>query len=161
MESGNGTSFSSAMTNGLKQMKMDKYVSGNAVLGESKDSTNLDKQDYQYLSNKWNPTEMTQENYDEFLDYLQDKGIISETDKEYLDYGGETRIWPDELATVTYYPPDVTPVYGCGDGNWLSYVRFQGAIVYEPKSEHMERKVDLFKKITVIMEKIAQEREEQ
>lgn len=74
-----------AFSAAFEKVKMDRYT-GDASFAAA--GLLLSDNDYNYLSSKWNPNKMTQDEYDEFLDYLQDKGIISEEDKECAGYGG-------------------------------------------------------------------------
>lgn len=68
-----------------------QYMSS-AINGKNTKSGNgiLTDKEIKELSDKFNPEDMTQEQYDEFIDYLLDKGIIS--DKE-ASYGlGQNRV---------------------------------------------------------------------
>ena len=110
----------------------------------------LEDKDYEYLSSNWNPQNMTQKEYDEFLDFLQSKGIISEEDKKYVCYGGERL---DKGEPETWYSP-LEPVHDFADGNVLAFVRYQSSLIYDHKTTETKREVDLYKKITSIMEEM-------
>ena len=110
----------------------------------------LEDKDYEYLSSNWNPQNMTQKEYDEFLDFLQSKGIISEEDKKYVCYGGERL---DRGEPETWYSP-LEPVHDFADGNVLAFVRYQSSLIYDHKTTETKREVDLYKKITSIMEEM-------
>ena len=69
----------------------EQYMSS-AIEGKNTKNSNgrLTDEEIKELSGKFNPEDMTQEQYDEFIDYLLDKGIIS--DKE-ASYGlGQNRV---------------------------------------------------------------------
>ena len=110
----------------------------------------LEDKDYEYLSSNWNPQNMTQKEYDEFLDFLQSKGIISEEDKKYVCYGGERL---DKGEPETWYSP-LEPVHDFADGNVLAFVRYQSSLIYDHKTTDTKREIDLYKKITSIMEEM-------
>ena len=110
----------------------------------------LEDKDYEYLSSNWNPQNMTKKEYDEFLDFLQSKGIISEEDKKYVCYGGERL---DRGEPETWYSP-LEPVHDFADGNVLAFVRYQSSLIYDHKTTETKREVDLYKKITSIMEEM-------
>ena len=110
----------------------------------------LEDKDYEYLSSNWNPQNMTQKEYDEFLDFLQSKGIISEEDKKYVCYGGERL---DKGEPETWYSP-LEPVHDFADGNVLAFVRYQSSLIYDHKTTETKREVGLYKKITSIMEEM-------
>ena len=110
----------------------------------------LEDKDYEYLSSNWNPQNMTQKEYDEFLDFLQNRGIISEEDKKYVCYGGERL---DRGEPETWYSP-LEPVHDFADGNVLAFVRYQSSLIYDHKTTETKREVDLYKKITSIMEEM-------
>lgn len=110
----------------------------------------LEDKDYEYLSSNWNPQNMTQKEYDEFLDFLQSKGIISEEDKKYVCYGGERL---DKGEPETWYSP-LEPVHDFASGNVLAFVRYQSSLIYDHKTTETKREIDLYKKITSIMEEM-------
>ena len=92
--------------------------------------------------------------YDEFLDFLQSKGIISEEDKKYVCYGGERL---DRGEPETWYSP-LEPVHDFADGNVLAFVRYQSSLIYDHKTTETKREIDLYKKITSIMEEMVKRR---
>lgn len=110
----------------------------------------LEGKDYEYLSSNWNPQNMTQKEYDELLDFLQNKGILSEEDKKYVCYGGERL---DRGEPETWYSP-LEPVHDFADGNVLAFVRYQSSLIYDHKTTETKREIDLYKKITSIMEEM-------
>ncbi len=93
---------------------------------------------------------MSQDEYDEFLDFLQEKGVLSEEDKKYLGHGGITSA---KFETSSWYSP-LPPVNDYADGNLLAYMRYQSSLIYEPETEETRRKVELHKKVTAIMEEM-------
>ncbi|NBH70732.1 hypothetical protein D3Z51_01500 [Clostridiaceae bacterium] len=115
----------------------------------------LEDKDYEYLSSNWNPQNMTQKEYDEFLDFLQSKGVISEEDKKYVCYGGERL---NRSEPETWYSP-LEPVHDYADGNILAFVRYQSSLIYDHKTTETKREVDLYKKITSIMEEMVKRTE--
>lgn len=117
---------------------------------KSEPNGRLEDKDYEYLSSNWNPQNMTQKEYDEFLDFLQSKGIISEEDKKYVCYGGERL---DKGEPETWYSP-LEPVHDFADGNVLAFVRYQSSLIYDHKTTETKREIDLYKKITSIMEEM-------
>ncbi len=137
--------FSDAITATLGKAKTDQYISS-----VSSTETNL-KLDYQTLASKWNPTKMSQDEYDEFLDFLESKGILSEEDKRYLGHGGIVTV--TSLEPSSWYSP-LPPVHDYADGNLLAYMRYQSSLIYEPETEETKRKVELHKKVTAIMEEM-------
>ena len=110
----------------------------------------LQDKDYEYLSSNWNPQNMTQKEYDEFLDFLQNKGIISEEDKKYVCYGGERL---NSHEPETWYSP-LEPVHDFADGNVLAFVRYQSSLIYDYKTTDIKQEIDPYKKITSIMEEM-------
>lgn len=143
-----GRTFFDTITTTLVKAKSDQYV-GNASSTITK--PRLEDEDYEYLSSNWNPKDMSQNDYDKFLDFLQNKGIISEEDKEYVCYGGEVRI--DSLEPSSWYS-SLEPVHDYADGNVLAFVRYQSSLLYDHKTTETKRQVDLYKKITSIMEEM-------
>ncbi len=115
----------------------------------------LDDGDYEYLSWKWNPTKMSQDDYDDFLDFLQDKGMISEEDKEYVGYGGIRRA--SIGVAESWYSPDYPyyPWEGYEEGNRLADARYQASLIYEPPTPERQRQVELYRKIALILEAMA------
>ena len=80
----------------------EQYMSS-AIEGKNTKNSNgrLTDEEIKELSGKFNPEDMTQEQYDEFIDYLLDKGIIS--DKE-ASYGlGQNRVVLKDLGIKAYY----------------------------------------------------------
>lgn len=136
--------FSDAITATWGKAKTDQYVSSVSS------AVSKPKLDYQTLASKWNPTKMSQDEYDEFLDFLQDKGVLSEEDKKYLGHGGITSA---NFETSSWYSP-LPPVHDYADGNLLAYMRYQSSLIYEPETEETRRKVALHKKVTAIMEEM-------
>lgn len=96
------------------------------------------------------PQKMSQDEYDKFLDFLQDKEIISEEDKKYVNYYGLS--W-DRIgaAGMCYSPEYEIPVHNYADGNVLAYVRYQSSLIYDPETADKKRKVNLYKKLALIM----------
>lgn len=117
----------------------------------TKPAKRLDDEDYEYLSSNWNPKDMSQKKYDEFLDFLQSKGILSEEDKRYVCYGGEVLL--DSLEPRSWYSPN-EPVHDYADGNLLAFTRYQSSLIYEPSTPETKRQVDLYQMITSILEEI-------
>ncbi len=143
----NGGTFFDTVTTALGKAKNDQYVRNvSSAITKSK----LEDEDYKYLSSNWNPQNMTQKEYDEFLDFLQSKGIISEEDKKYVCYGGERL---DRGEPESWYSP-LEPVHDFADGNVLAFVRYQSSLIYDHKTTETKREVDLYKKITSIMEEM-------
>lgn len=140
----NKGTFSDAITAALGRTKTDQYVSSVST------TVVKPKLDYQTLASKWNPTKMSQDEYDEFLDFLQEKGVLSEEDKKYLGHGGITSA---KFETSSWYSP-LPPVNDYADGNLLAYMRYQSSLIYEPETEETRRKVELHKKVTAIMEEM-------
>ncbi len=140
----NKGTFSDAITATLGRTKTDQYVSSVST------TVVKPKLDYQTLASKWNPTKMSQDEYDEFLDFLQEKGVLSEEDKKYLGHGGITSA---KFETSSWYSP-LPPVNDYADGNLLAYMRYQSSLIYEPETEETRRKVELHKKVTAIMEEM-------
>ena len=143
---------SAAFSAAFEKVKMDRYTGDTSFAAAG---LLLSDNDYNYLSSKWNPNKMTQGEYDEFLDYLQDKGIISEEDKKYVCYGGHCCV--TSLEPRAWYSPE-PPVRGYADGNILAYVRYKSSIIYEPSTPETKRQVDLYKKISAIMEGMVRRR---
>lgn len=112
----------------------------------------LAEEDLVYLSSNWDPKAMSQDDYDRFLDFLQSKGILSEEDKKYLDYGGETRA---SLEPQSWYTPYGPPVHDHADGDLSAFVRYQSSLIYEPETAETRRQAALYKKVASIMEKMA------
>jgi hypothetical protein len=136
--------FLDAITAALGKAKTDQYISSVSS------TVTKPKLEYQTLASKWNPTKMSQDEYDEFLDFLQEKGILSEEDKKYLGHGGITSA---KFETSSWYSP-LPPVNDYADGNLLAYMRYQSSLIYEPETEETRRKVELHKKVTAIMEEM-------
>lgn len=80
----------------------EQYMSSAIESKNTKNSNGrLTDEEIKELSGKFNPEDMTQEQYDEFIDYLLDKGIIS--DKE-ASYGlGQNRVVLKDLGIKAYY----------------------------------------------------------
>lgn len=135
-------------TFGSISMKTDQYAVGASTAAVG---LKLEEEDYKYLSFNWNPNKMSQNEYDRFLDYLQSKGILSEEDKKYVGYGGERRA---SFKPETWYSPLYPPVHDFADGNVLAYVRYQSSIIYDSGTAERKHEVDLYKKITMIMEEM-------
>lgn len=74
--SGGNRKFSDIMTSNAEKVKSDKYLRGTSL-------PELTDEDYEYLSSKWNPNQMSKAEYEDFLGVLQEKGIISKDDKAY------------------------------------------------------------------------------
>lgn len=144
---------SAAFSAAFKKVKMDRYTGDTSF---SAAGLLLSDNDYNYLSSKWNPNKMTQDEYDEFLDYLQDKGIISEEDKECVGYGGHF-IRRTTLKAGSCYSLE-PPVRDYADGNILAYVRYESSLIYEPSTPEREYEVNLHKKISAIMEGMVRRR---
>lgn len=144
---------SAAFSSAFEKVKMDRYTGDTSFAAAG---LLLSDDDYNYLSSKWNPNKMTQGEYDEFLDYLQDKGIISEEDKKYLCYGGICYGRLDE-DPISCYSPEL-PVHSYGDGNMFAYARYQSSLIYEPSTPKTRQQVDLYKKISAIMEGMVRRR---
>lgn len=74
--------------------------------------------DYDYLAAKYDPENMTQEKYDEFLDYLQDVGEITQHEKEGIGYHGFLRVTPVTTASIpgTSYNVSVCHAWAYPDG---------------------------------------------
>lgn len=143
-----GGGFSDAIAASLKATKTDRFVgvSSSAKTGEK---PGLNDEDYEYLSSTWNPNEMYQDDFDQFLDYLQNKGIISEDDKQIVGYKGIMRVNLD-----SEYSPLEPAVYDFEDGNLLAYTHYQGSIIYESNAMEGKYKVNLFKTITGVLEEM-------
>ena len=114
----------------------------------AKPTGRLEDEDYEYLSSNWNPQNMSRKQYDEFLDFLQSKGIISEEDK---DYARGIRHSTGEAGT--WYSP-LEPVHDFLDGNVFAFVRYQSSLIYDHETTETKRGVELYKKITSIMEEM-------
>lgn len=147
--------FSDSIISSFGLVKPDSYPGLNSS-ATVKTYGKLDKEDYNYLSSKWNPENMTQDDYDEFLDYLEDEGIITEEDKEYVGYGGMSRGIFEPSGS--YYPLEIIPVYGLTDGNLLAFTRFESSIIHS--SAEGKHVANLFKKITGVLEGMVMRREE-
>ena len=149
-----GETFSSIMAAASGTAKTDQYIKS-TVSAKSENNVKLKDEDYEYLSGKWNPTQMTQDDYDEFLDYLQDKGIISKEDKEWVGYGGIRR---DDIDNVSRYTPYENPVIDYKDGNLLAFIRCQSTYVICDcngiETESGKYITNLYKKIADILEKM-------
>ncbi len=150
---------SAAFSAAFEKVKMDRYTGDTSFAAAG---LLLSDNDYNYLSSKWNPNKMTQDEYDEFLDYLQDKGIISEEDKECAGYGGHF------IRHTTLNEGSCYSCYSCyslerpfrayADGDVLAYVRYESSLIYEPSTPEREYEVNLHKKIFAIMEGMVRQR---
>lgn len=105
----------------------EQYMSS-AIEGKNTKNSNgrLTDEEIKELSGKFNPEDMTQEQYDEFIDYLLDKGIIS--DKE-ASYGlGQNRVVLKDLGIKAYYRElkegsnDFIDSLSDADGNAMKFI---------------------------------------
>lgn len=105
----------------------EQYMSS-AIEGKNTKNSNgrLTDEEIKELSGKFNPEDMTQEQYDEFIDYLLDKGIIS--DKE-SSYGlGQNRVVLKDLGIKAYYRElkegsnDFIDSLSDADGNAMKFI---------------------------------------
>lgn len=105
----------------------EQYMSS-AIESKNKKSGNgrLTDEEIKELADKFNPEDMTQEQYDEFIDYLLDKGIIS--DKE-ASYGlGQNRVVLKDLGIKAYYRElkegsnDFIDSLSDADGNAMKFI---------------------------------------
>lgn len=80
--SGSGA-FKASLERARARRTQDTYCPGNyASLGLS----GLTRQDIQALAEKYDPEDMTQEEYASFIDELVDKGVFTQRDKNFLGY---------------------------------------------------------------------------
>ena len=70
------------------QASREKQEAEEAAKGEFIRGT-LTAQDIEELAAKYAPDNMTQEEYDSFLDYLIEKGVLEKKDLKYIDYRGD------------------------------------------------------------------------
>ncbi len=118
----------------------------------TKPTGRLDDEDYDYLSSNWNPPNMSRKDYDEFLDFLQSKGIISEEDKDYAKGIRQCTGEPE-----TWYSP-LEPVHDFLDGNVLAFLRYESSLIYDHETTETKHGIALSKKITSIMEEMVKRR---
>lgn len=140
-------SFSDVITASLKGTKTDQYT-GALSSAKTGERPGLKDEDYKYLSRTWNPNKMYQDDFDQLLDYLQDKGIITEGDKEIVGYKDRMRVNLDS----TYSP--LEPVNDFEDGNLLAYTRYQGSVIVDSNATEGKYKANLFKTITGVLEEM-------
>lgn len=150
-----GNTFSDKM-NSAVNLSTTKQAATASTIGTPVASGHLTDDDYKYLSSEFDPTDMSQDDYDAFLDYLLDKNIIVEDDKGYLGYGGDTICDPQECTC--WYSPD-PPVHNYADGNVLAYTRYQSSLRSDQPTAHFNHSKILFTKITAIFERMMEERE--
>ena len=135
--------FADIMAANAEKVRNDKYSRESS----SPESTD---EDYRYLSAKWDPNRMSKDEYEKFLDFLQDKGILSEDERAYL--GGE-RVVTENSGSC--YSPDYEIPIEFSDGNILEYRRYRASLIYEPKTAQTDWEVKVDKKIVSILERMA------
>lgn len=140
-------SFSDVIAASFKGTKTDQYT-GALSSAKTGGRPGLKDEDYKYLSRTWNPNKMYQDDFDQLLDYLQDKGIITEDDKEIVGYKGRMRVNLDS----TYSP--LEQVNDFEDGNLLAYTRYQGSVIVDSNATEGKYKANLFKTITGVLEEM-------
>lgn len=151
--SGQGETFLDAIADTLGKAKTDQPVSNTS---SATAEPGLNDEDYEYLASNWNPNQMSQDEYDEVLDFLQSKGVISEDDKGYVGYKGISWIRSDRTA-FCYYIPD-TPVRYSAYGDFLAYIRCRSSRFYPCETADTKREINLYKKITFIMDEMVRRR---
>lgn len=145
--SGGNRKFSDIMTSNAEKVKSDKYLRGTSL-------PELTDEDYEYLSSKWNPNQMSKAEYEDFLGVLQEKGIISKDEKAYLE--GERKV---TQTSGSCYSPDYERPIEFGNENVLEYMRYEASLVYEPKTAETEWGVNLSKRVVSILEKMVKRRQ--
>lgn len=145
-------SFASKLKCGWKS---PKQIGTNSLTTPAPNVNGLCDDDYQWLALKFNLQNMSLYDYDSFLDYLQNKGVISDDEKKRVGYHGTVVKQVDDMVG-SYYSEDPIVDHFI-DGNVLAFTRSQGSLVYSNPSAFNEETKGLYCKITAILERMLQE----
>lgn len=121
-------------------------------------SVRLTDAQLKHLSASYNPREMTQEDYQAFIDDLCGYGVLDEADKDYISYGIMTPIYCIEPCTITaasYQPYDRH--FGSSGGNVLDWSKYLSTYEYfNPDTNRFEptRSAILFDRIRQVLAKM-------
>lgn len=147
-----GSSFVSKM-NATK--KSNGPINQNGFAASAQKITGLSDDDYKQLALKFNPRNMTLDDYNSFLDYLQSKDVISDDEKRRIGYNGTVVKQVDSMVGAYYSEEPVVDNFI--DGNVLAFTRSQGSLVYSNPLSFNEETKGLYRKITAIFERMLQE----
>lgn len=119
----------------------------------------LSDEQRQMLSEKYNPTDMTHEDYRNLVDDLCEMGILGEGDKDYLAYSGLTRLdLSGPVCEITKGCPG-KPMYDFADcnGNVLEWSKYRASFEYfdaQTNSFQKSRSAILFGKLETVLKQI-------
>ena len=135
--------------------KSNGPINQNGFAASAQKITGLSDDDYKQLALKFNPRNMTLEDYHSFLDTLQSKGVLSDDEKKRVGYNGTVVKQVDSMVGAYYSEQPVVDNFI--DGNVLAFTRSQGSLVYSNPLAFNEETKGLYRKITAIFERMLQE----
>ncbi|MEH2932612.1 hypothetical protein VSQ48_22505 [Candidatus Ventrimonas sp. KK005] len=145
-------SFASKL-NAAKKSK--EPINQNSPAAFNQKINGLSDDDYKQLALKFNPRNMTLDDYNSFLDYLQSKDVISDNEKRRIGYNGTVVKQVDSMVGAYYSEEPVVDNFIVG--NVLAFTRSQGSLVYSNPLSFNEETKGLYRKITAIFERMLQE----
>ena len=135
--------------------KSNGPVNQNSSSASALKITGFSNNDYKQLALKFNPRNMTLDDYNSFLDYLQSKDVISDDEKRRIGYNGTVVKQVDNMVGAYYSEEPIVDNFI--DGNVLAFTRSQGSLVYSNPLAFNEETKGLYRKITAIFERMLQE----
>jgi len=166
---GNSWDWSGVRKTGNGIAKNGSFASSLSVAGKKKDPitknnfadsapkvNGLSDGDYKQLASKFNPQNMALDDYNSFLDYLQNKGVISDDEKKRVGYNGTVVKQVNGMVGAYYSEEPIVDNFI--DGNVLAFTRSQGSLVYSESIPFNEETKGLYRKITAIFERMLQEK---
>lgn len=135
--------------------KTKDSINKSGLVGSSPKINGLNDDDYKQLALKFNPKDMTLDDYNSFLDYLQNKGIISDDEKKRIGYNGTVVKQVNSMVGAYYSEEPIVDNFI--DGNVMAFTRSQGSLIYSETLAFNEETKGLYRKITAIFEHMLQE----
>ena len=136
--------------------KNEELVSKNSSMAPAKKINGLSDDDYTQLAINFNPKDMTLDEYNSFLDYLQSKGVLSDDEKKRVGYNGTVVKQVNSMVSACYSEEPIVDNFA--DGNVLAFTRSQGTLADSNPLAFNEETKRLYRKITAIFERMLQEK---
>lgn len=151
----------------LEEQSKKNYESLTERVRASGSEVKLTEEQKQYLTESFNPKNMSRSEYQEFIDKLCEFGVLDEADKPYVSYGqagSDLELIPLSvvngraylMAANGYNPKGYTNSFSSSRGNALNWASYLASIqVWDRGSFRLKPEAVLFGRIKDVLEEIA------